>query len=252
MKHLEADDLILQFYGEHAEGAAVGSHLDTCAECAAAYDTLRRDLAGATLDVPIRGEDYGRRVWERLEPALGPRTAARPPVEAARRRPVVRRTAILLAMAAALVVAFLLGRRMGPDPGASTAAATGERVLLVAVGDHLERSRVILLELAHADPDHPLEVSSRRVRAEQLLEASRLYRQSAERAGEAGIASVLGDVERVLAEVANAPESLSPPDVRDLGERIEGDGLLFKVQVLGSQVKERQRSPRPGISGSVS
>jgi hypothetical protein len=252
MKHLEPDDLILQFYGEHGDADAARAHIEACAECAASYDRLRKDLAALTLDAPTRGEDYARRVWERLEPALGRRAAALPSSEAARRRPALRRAAAFLAIAAALVIAFLFGRRMGPEPGANTAAATGERVLLVAVGDHLERSRVILLELAHADPDHPLDVSSRRVRAEQLLDASRLYRQSAERAGETGIASVLGDVERVLAEVANAPETLSAPDVRDLGERIDGDGLLFKVQVLGSQVKERQRTPRPGAAGSVS
>jgi hypothetical protein len=252
MNHLETDDLILHFYGEHGEAEAVRSHLDACVECAAAYDALRQDLAAVTLDAPARGEDYGRRVWERLEPALAPRGSTRPVAPAPRRRPVLLRAAAFLALAAALVVAFLLGRRTGPEPGTATAAATGERVLLVAVGDHLERSRVILLELAHADPDRPLDVSSRRARAEQLLDASRLYRMSAERAGEAGIASVLGDVERVLAEVANAPEALSPPDVRDLGERIENDGLLFKVQVLGAQVKERQRRPRAGTAGSVS
>jgi len=249
MKHLDPDDLVLLYYGELPGADEAQAHLGACPECRASHDRLRQALDVVALDAPPRGDDYGRRVWERLEPRLA---TGRGPGRLDPRRAWRRRAAGFLAIAAALVVAFVVGRKTGPEPAPRLAAATGERVLLVAVGDHLERSRVILMELAHADPDNPGEVSARRVRAEELLDASRLYRISAERAGETGIASVLGDVERVLAEVANAPESLSPPDVRDLGERIEQDGLLFKVQVMGLQVQARQRALRHGNAGSVS
>lgn len=253
MTHLLEEDLILQLYGEHPDAARVASHLAACPECRAADAALRSDLQEIRIDVPPRGEDYGRRVWERLEPALVRRAQGRP--SAVLRGPWVRRGAALLALAASLIVAFLVGRstRLEPGPQALT-ATTRERILLVAVGDHLERSRTILLELTHADPEHPFDVSSRRVRAEQLLAASRLYRQSAVRAGEPGIASVLDEVERILVEVAHAPETLSPPEVREMGERINDRGLLFKVQVLGSQVKEREmdrRAPSPS-PGSMS
>jgi len=54
------------------------------------------------------------------------------------------------------------------------------------------------------------------------------------------VASVLDELERVLVEVANAPDRLSPVETKELARRIESRGLLFKVRVIGSRVKERE------------
>ena len=43
------------------------------------------------------------------------------------------------------------GSRRSPDARASNDATVRERVLLIAVGDHLERSQMVLVELAHAE-----------------------------------------------------------------------------------------------------
>ena len=75
----------------------------------------------------------------------------------------------------------------------------------------------------------------------KLVAANRLYRQSALRAGEAGVADVLDELERFLVEVANAPTPLDASDVRELNERIEARGLLFKVRIVGSRLRERHR-----------
>ena len=99
---------------------------------------------------------------------------------------------------------------------------------------------MILLELVNADASQPVDISAQRQWAEQLAGANRLYRASAVRAGETGVASVLDELERVLVEVANAPDRLSPVETRDLIRRIESRGLLFKVRVIGSRVKERE------------
>jgi hypothetical protein len=124
---------------------------------------------------------------------------------------------------------------------------TRERILLVAVGEHLEKSQMLLVELAHADAEAPADVSGR---AAQLVAANRLYRQSALRAGEAGVADVLDELERFLVEVANAPTPLSADEVRELNQRIEARGLLFKVRVVGSRLREPARKPSRADAGS--
>jgi sensor domain CHASE-containing protein len=88
-----------------------------------------------------------------------------------------------------------------------------------------------------------LDVSAEREIAQNLVANSRLYRQTAASTGEAGVASVLDDLERVLVEVANGPATLSSKEVGELRQRIESKGILFKVRVLGSQVREREKGP---------
>src|SRR5262249_59414713 len=88
-----------------------------------------------------------------------------------------RRVLVSGALAASLLAAFLLGRHL-PRPG-NDAALGRERILLVAVGDHLERSQVVLLELVNADPQAPLDVRAEQRTASDLVSASRLYRQAA-------------------------------------------------------------------------
>ncbi len=245
MRHPTADDLVLHYYGDHEDPVAVTTHLESCAACQAAMESLRADLAAVTLDVPQPGADYAKRTWERLRPRL-----AGVPTEAAPffRRPAVRRASGYLALAACIAVAFILGRTLPRGEGDTEPLAdTRERVLLVAVARHLDRSQRVLVELAHADEGHAGDLSAR---AERLVAENRLYRQSAQQAGEAGLASILDELGRVLVEVANAPGPLSPGDVRDLNARVERKELLFKVRVVGSQLMEREKTSYGAKNGS--
>src|SRR5262249_27597507 len=150
-----------------------------------------------------RGEDYGREVWRRLAPRL-----AEEPVPLPRRLLTPRRLTRLTVVAAAIAVAFLLGRGW-PRTQESIPAAARERIMLAAVGDHLERSLVVLLDFINASPSEEIPERSRE-RARGLLADNRLLRQTASRGGDAAVASVLDDLERVLLEVAHGaatPES---------------------------------------------
>jgi hypothetical protein len=160
-----------------------------------------------------------------------------------------------LAAAAALVLAFWLGRVTNP-PAPPAAAPTQEqvreRVLLVAVGDHLERSQMVLLEVVNAPIDADTDLSASRRSAGELAAANRLYRQAAVRAGEPAVASVLDDLERVLVEIAHSPQPASSDEIGRLRQRIESKGLLLKVRVIGSQVREKQKEVARGTRAQES
>jgi hypothetical protein len=246
MNHLDDDALVLLHYGDgDTEEAA---HVDTCSACQARLASLTALLGSVeAASAPERPASYGATVWARIAPRLdAPAAPARVlrPFGAA----PGRRVAGLAALAASLVVAFLVGRRF-PDPAAQPLTpAVRERILLVAIGDHLERSQMVLVELANAPSDGPLDVSAERASANDLVSANRLYRQTAARSGEPALAAMLEELERVLVEVAAGPERLSPAALGELQRRIESRGLLFKIRVVGSQVREREKAKPPSAA----
>src|SRR5579884_4180883 len=138
--HLSEDQLVLFYYGEPVEGVPVESHLAECERCRAEYRSLQTVLNTVdTAPVPERGPSYGADVWNRIERRVG-----------ARRRLRVFPWWIWAPVAAGLLVlAFIAGRvsRQPQAPTLATNASAGqvkERILLVAVGDHLERSQMVL------------------------------------------------------------------------------------------------------------
>jgi hypothetical protein len=120
-----------------------------------------------------------------------------------------------------------------------------ERVLLVAVGDHLERSQTVLVELSNAGApkNGRLDISYEQRAAEDLLESNRLYRQTASSTGDDSTAAMLEELERVLLEIAHSPSEVSEKQLDDLRKQIEDRGILFKVKVFGKQVEQREAAP---------
>ncbi len=248
MKHLNEEQLILYFYGEGTPhgAAAAEEHLAACAACRGQFQALKRDLTAverATPVVPERSESYGAQVWQRLAPRLDERPEPALDWRAWFRLP---RLAWAGALAVLLLAAFLAGRfgiptGRGPETAAVPAEQVRERILIFAVGDHLERSQMLLVELVNAPSNGAVDITAERRRAEDLLDVNRLYRQTAASAGEAGLSEVLDELERTLLEIANSPDELSSADLEGIRKRIESQGILFKVRVLGSQVRERER-----------
>jgi hypothetical protein len=98
---------------------------------------------------------------------------------------------------------------------------------------------MVLVELANARTSGELDISAERQSADELLASNRLYRQTAVQIGQTNVAGVLDDLERVLVEVARGPSQVSIEQLADLQQRIEAQGLLFKVKIIGSEVRER-------------
>jgi hypothetical protein len=241
MTHVSEEDLILHYYGETVDPAAVEQHLNGCDACRATFGSLQRILnVMETLPVPERDADYGTRVWEKL--------SAHVPV---RRRfwlfaTAWRWAAAGAALATLLISAFLAGRfyPWQPPREAAPLAAnpqTQERILKMAVGDYLERSQMVLIELANASPGAASDISAEQERAANLVGENRLYRQTAMATGDALVASVLDELERVLLEIAHAPSQLSTEQLNELQQRLRTDGILFRIRVLGSTVRDQDQ-----------
>jgi hypothetical protein len=237
MNHINEDQLVLFYYGESAEAEAIENHLSGCESCRSQLRALQ--LVLNTVDsasVPDRPADYGHAIWKRIEPRL-----------AVRRWPPLRLWWIWTpALTAVLLAAFLAGslwQRAGA-PGIAkdqNNQQIRERILLVAVGDHLERSQMVLAELDNApDGKGKLDISGERRMAEDLLDDNRLYRQTARTTGDNSMASALDDLERVLLEIAHSPSEISSEQLNDLRQQIESRGLLFKVRVLGSEARDSE------------
>jgi hypothetical protein len=95
------------------------------------------------------------------------------------------------------------------------------------------------------------DLSSEQQRARDLLDANHLYRVSAQSSGDPQIAQLLDELGRVLTELANSPSDLSPADLQQIRKRIQSDGLLFKVRVVGSEVNSRvRRAEQNPVSGA--
>ena len=256
MKHPNEEELIAYHDGEVSEREAISGHLAECAECRAELECIDAVLAALnTMAVPDPGEGYGRRVWQQIAPRL-PEKKARwwdfflvAPRAGNRLEP--RRWAAVGALAGLVIVAFLAGRltkRSGPEPLAADAGLVRERVLIMAVGEHLGRSEMVLVALANAEPKNASEkhvnISAEQRRAEDLLEENRLYRQTALKEGDAALANVLDELERVLLDVAHGPPEVTPAQLEVIRQRIESRGILFKVRVVGSELQRRGESPK--------
>ncbi len=237
MNHLTEEELILHYYGEEDGAAAAAGHLDECAECRALFGSLQRALNVVdAVSIPELSPEYAAQVWQRIERH----------VPARRRwwlaRPLWRGLTSGAAFAALLVAAFTAGRFYQSPPAPAVAKAdpaAHEKILLVAVGDYLERSQMVLIELANANPKAPLDISAEQERAGDLVSESRLYRQTAAHTGDTAVTNVLDDVDRVLMDIARGPSRLSPAELETMRQRLEAEGILLKIRVLGSTVRTR-------------
>jgi predicted anti-sigma-YlaC factor YlaD len=249
--HVTEETLILLYYGEAEASAQAQRHLASCRECREQFERLRYLLALVDREeVPEPRPGFERDVWARLEPELqrGPSWWSR----------LVSTPAHWVyggALAALVLAAFVAGRlsvgsSVGPAVSPET-ASLGERVLVVAVLDHLDQSQMVLVELLNADLAGPSpNIGAEQSRARNLVAASRLYRQTAVQAGDEGISDVLDELERVLLEIANAPQNSTKEDLEALRARIDAHGLLFRVRVVHSEMRERER--QAAVSGSTS
>ena len=244
-RHLSEQELVLYFY-EPAGNAE--RHLAECPTCAAEFAQIRAMLSAIDYPVPERSADYEAQLWSTLKPRLDATESPKASVWHALLQP--RKWAIAGTLAVLVVAAFLAGRYLprheqpGPMVKVQAPKTGSDRVLMVAVGDHLDRTEMILVELANTPAEGKVDISAERELAQSLVSENRLYRQTAQHDKDTEIANVLDQVERVLIDIAHHPDSVSGKDLEELQQRIQSQGVLFKVRVIESKVKARSRSEK--------
>jgi hypothetical protein len=281
MKHLTDEQLALHFYGEgFADNAEVSQHLQECDSCRANLEQLEAVLGSVEMPVPDRPDNYEATIWHNLRGHLPERESKKKWWMGA-----PRRWAAFGAVAALVIAAFFLGRVTNVEqpappqvvqntptpqvtktlepqapaevasgrattktlPGATGKLARGNaRILLVALGDHLERSQMVLVELMNATPGEALDISSQRQLAQDLVSENRLYRQTAAREKDPAVTNLLDELERLLVDIAHEPSKLTGPELENIKQRIEAQGIVFKVRVVGSQMKQRKQQHQTG------
>jgi len=265
MTHLTEEQLALHVYGDADDAASVEQHLAGCAECRAEFERWQTVLQAVQIETPELAAKYEQNAWEQVNARLTQMQTPRFARHEKRTKPTglwswvfaSRGWAAAAAFAMLLLAAFGLGRwwehRQTPGQIArntttvtntATPVQVRERVLLVAVGEHLDRSQMMLIELANAPDGKTVDISREQQAAQRLLDDNRLYRQTATAVRDGQVADVLDQLERLLVDVAHSPSKISPAELDDIQRRIEAQGLLFKVRVLGTQVREREREAR--------
>jgi hypothetical protein len=246
MKHTTEEELFAYREGEMKGREAIAAHLQECGECRAELERMEEVFQALdALPVPDPGEEYGATVWRQIAnrlPELAPKRDANWWVGFfAPRRLVALGVAVAL-----LIVAFLAGRYTGPKKSSggeeiADASKVRERVLVVAVGEHLGKSEMILMELSNAQPGDAgkklINISTAQKRAEDLVEENRLYRQTALEGGDNAIASTLDELQRVLLDVANSPAEVTPAQFESIQKRIAAQGILLKVRVVRQELR---------------
>ena len=248
-RHYSEEDLILYYYEERPRSAGIQQHLDSCGQCAAVYRDLVATLKlVATPEAPDRGDQYGLEVWQRIRHQLPEQEM---PWWSAWFR--ADRLALAGAFTVLLLAAFVAGRWWSATnapaptvasvaaPAPSPAAANDEsrqRILLTSVADHLDRSERVLTDFMNAPAGGDLSAEQRW--AEDLVVTSRLYRQDAVQSGEASVALVLDELERSLLEIVHTPSRATAARLDEIRRRIDAASLLFKVRVLGNELRQRE------------
>ena len=182
--HLTEDDLVLHFYGEMdaATETEATSHLAACDECRRSFTRLQRVLAAVdAMPMPALHEGFERVVWARLEPALPTRRGwlTRWMLGPAN---LVWAAAVLLLIAGAFYAGRLTtppinnspdrGRIRGRHPG--TDAPFGSWRAPGSLASHVDRAG----ERTTARGPDAVDIHWERERAEELVAANRLYRQT--------------------------------------------------------------------------
>jgi hypothetical protein len=252
MRHLADDELVLYHYHDGDGIETAERHLASCPECRSRLVAIEEVLQLVVAPpIPERGPAYGSEVWNRIRAELPELTARQ------QSWLTMPRWAWAGVVAALLVVVFLMGRYSSKRPSSNNVASSPgsttvfppqqvrERVLLLAVGDHLDRSQMLLMELSHASGPGEIDISSEQQHAIELANANRLYRTTAQQVGDASIATLLDELERVLLQVGHQPSSITAGDLKEIQDSIQSQGILFKVRVVRANVrKEATQRPR--------
>jgi hypothetical protein len=254
MKHIDDADLVRHLYGEGSvrQRASVERHLAACTLCADAAAELRADLGAIADTLPTLANDgqtdgqAGERIWQAIRPMIH---AANAP----RRRwfslSPIRAVSFATAGLIIAAVAFYAGHEVGQRKTAGLVTlppAPAPTVVLVVVGNHLDRSERLLVALNHPEEGSgdAAEIQSE---ARALLSENRVCRQNAAATHDPTLAPVLDQLDRVLTDLSG---NSGTTDLADIQRRMNTGDLLFEIRVLRNRMPDSAPS-NPAPRGTI-
>jgi hypothetical protein len=260
MNHLSEEELVEHYFADPGSKAfrIAQRHVDACGECAAGSARLADDLnAVQGMDIEELNAEYGESVWSRVRAALppGPEREAR-----VRAFTWTRGWGLGLGYAAACAVlvltAFQIGRiwehrEHAKNHVAKVPGPVQRQVVVVVLGDHLDRTERLLVELKHADAGDAEVVKPLREEARSLLAANRVFKEDADKSDDTALRKALDHLDHLLKDVANEPGGLNAASIARLQDEMKADGLLFEVRVLRSRTPHRETAIRVPAKGGT-
>jgi len=238
MNHYTEEELILFYYDESDHGAEIEKHLAGCERCREVHAGIEKDLAAiGELPFPAAGPGYSRQVWEAIEPRLDAKPIAVPASPSRNWRVPMAAAAGLILTVTSLWIGYRAGAR---DGGEIIDQEIRRQALMTAVSMHLQSSERLLVELSNVDRRRNIDLAGPQRRAASLASTNRLYRRTARHHGESELSALLDELERVLLDVANAPDRISPAEFNALWSRVERSGLLIKMRLQEVEAREGQ------------
>lgn len=240
MNHLTDEQLIEHYFGDGVNRVVAETHLRICARCEQVYEEICNSLAVRPPEPPARPAGYVQGVWRSIQSQVTP-YPARPRRRLFSMPRLVLATACMLGLASTFIAGTLWERSRAHSSIAGKPTEAKERVVLLILEDHLDRSERLLVQLHHAGAD-TVDPGLLQAEARQLLPDNRLYRQTLAGRSDPIMTAALDHLERVLLEVANAPDRLSNDDIARIEKEMNTDSLLFQIRVL--QAKASQPEPK--------
>ncbi len=235
MNHLTETELIAFHHDEltsaDLSAAAIRSHLDSCAACAATSDSIAQTLRTFSAEpVPTPNLEHQ---WQHL--SLNLHTLTKP---ASRRRfAFFFLPATSLAFASLLVLAaaglhfskihIIRGHHVPVTTAVNGHLPFTAQPTDPAIANHLDAAERLLTEVDHSSG--PLDAETRS-QAHTLLLQNAVYTRTARDQGNVAQAAVLDNLSRVLITLDNAPDN--PGSTLDLRVEMNTSGLLFEIRIL--------------------
>jgi hypothetical protein len=240
MNHLSQEELIDYYYCESPDKSVIEEHLQRCSACAETLAELQGDLAAIeAIEPPARDPAYDDRVWTSLTGSLPAWPQCR---RSWFRSDLLRGLSYAAACALLVAGAFYAGRLWEQRGHPHIAAAPivsfppHEHVVLVVLGDHLDRSERLLVELKHIDADNAEMIPPLRDEARNLLPANHICRKNAQQSGDPALEGALGHLDSLLDQLANQPGGLNAAAIERLQSEMNVEGLLLEVRVLRTRI----------------
>ncbi len=239
---------------------AIEEHMAACPDCAREMESYRalRNLLGK-YDRPELSPEAWSRWDDRLERALDAvdgETAHKP---FRRRFPSDGwkwRIPLIAATAAALLLGFFATKAIlpgltGVDRVAGVHRSGGSSLTVVEeTRRYLDRSKLVLLGIAHAEPTMPGQASPdivhmKRIAGELLRETPDLRRKLAA-CHSYRLAALLEEMEVVLLQISTIDEKNSVEELELVQTGVERKGLLFKIDLENLAAEAAGTIPSPG------